>query len=167
MREEGFEQHGRAEGVGVHVAADLVHRLADSDLGRLMEDRVDAVDGACHEVGVGDVALQELDAVGNVLRAARVMDLGDEAVDDAHGVTSLEQRLGEMRPDEPGPPVTSTRSLLNPAPLPFPFLMHRRLPMRRPGAIGTTRQDTDLYDSGQQNISSWMLSGSRNTSTPP
>jgi hypothetical protein len=104
MRKEGFEQHGRAEGVGVHVTADLVHRLADADLRRLMEDRVDAVDGTRHEIGVGDVAVQELDAVGNVLGAARVVDLGDEAVENAHGVPSLEQRLGEMRPDEPGSP---------------------------------------------------------------
>ena len=51
----------------------------------------------------------------------------------------------------PAPPVTSTRHGFNPDPPPNPM----------------NRQDTDLYDPGQQNISSWMLSGSRNTSTPP
>src|ERR1700730_5462942 len=146
MRDEGSEQQARAQGVGVHGAADLVHRLADSDLGRLMEDRVDAVDGTRHEVGVGDVALQELDAVGKVPRAARMVDLGNEAVDDAHVVTSLEECLGEMRPDDPGPPRHEYTQLAQPGSPPMPFLMHRRLPMRRPGATGTTRQDTDLYD---------------------
>ena len=79
--QHGFEEHGRAEVVGAHVAPDLVHRLTHAHLGGLVEDRVDTGDGPFHQGGIGDVTLQELDAVGEVPRAPREVDLGDEAVD--------------------------------------------------------------------------------------
>ena len=65
-----------------------------------------------------------------------MMDLGDEAVDGAHGVTlSLEECLREMRPDEPPPPGHNGTQLAPSSSPPISISDAPRLPMRRPGAI--------------------------------
>ena len=55
----------------------------------------------CAAIAVGEVALDELDAVAQVVLVA-----GDEVVDDPHAVAARDERFGKCEPMKPAPPVT-------------------------------------------------------------
>ena len=97
---EDLEHDAGAARVPVDVAGDLVHRLADADLGGVVDDRVDVAQRPAQRGGVAHVAEHELGLGGDVAGAVRAVHLLDEPVVDAHVVAGLEQRLGHMRPDE-------------------------------------------------------------------
>src|SRR5207249_4986076 len=82
-------------------APHLVHRLADADLGRLVEDRVDPFERAPDGGRIAYVALDELHVRVQVDRLALLMHLWDERVEHAYAVAALEERVDEVRPDEP------------------------------------------------------------------
>jgi hypothetical protein len=68
-----------------------------------VDDRVDIRQSRPHGVVVPDVAVYELDVVGEVRRPCRVrMHLEVEAVEGADPVTLGEQTIGEMGADEAG-----------------------------------------------------------------
>ena len=69
--EHGLEEFGGALGVDADVAADLVHGLADAYGGGEVVDDVDAAEDFAHAIGVADVADDELDLSGEVVRAGR------------------------------------------------------------------------------------------------
>ena len=86
MRLDGLVDHALQQdrGAGVvaaDVAFDLVHALADADLGREVEDEVDAAERPVHRVAVPHVALQEFDAFRQGCFLAGV-GLLDQAIDD-------------------------------------------------------------------------------------
>ena len=68
--EHRLQQLGRALGVDAHVAADLVHRLADADGGREVEDHIDAGEDFAQAVGIAHVADDQLDLGREIVRAA-------------------------------------------------------------------------------------------------
>ena len=67
--------------------------------GRLMEDVVDALDGALRDREIGEIAFEELDAgeVREVLALA-----GDQAVDDADLFAAANQFFCQVGSDEAG-----------------------------------------------------------------
>ena len=66
-----LEQHGRAEIVDADVAVDRVHALADADLGREVDDLVDAAQRAADRRLVAHVADHQFDVAIEIVRAAR------------------------------------------------------------------------------------------------
>ena len=104
-------------GVAVDVAGDLVHRLADADLGGVVDDRVDAAQRPAQRVGVAHVAEHELGVVGHVARAAAA-----DAPARPGGRTrarrgpAASSDSATCDPMKPAPPVMSTRDTLS-APL--------------------------------------------------
>ncbi len=100
--DQRLEQDRGAEVVGAHVAADLVHGLADADFGRQVEHAVDAGGGAPDRVGVANVGLDELDPVGR-RRVTAAVNLLDERVQHPYRVSLGLQLLDERAPDEAAP----------------------------------------------------------------
>ena len=66
----------------------------------LVEDDVAALDGREHTLEAAEVALHDLDVLRDVEQVAPVARR--EVVEDADIVAALEQRVDQMRPDEPG-----------------------------------------------------------------
>ncbi len=67
--------------VGADIAADLVHRLSDPDLGGEVEHPVDARGGARHRIRIANVGTDQLDLRIDLRRLA--MHLRDQRVEDA------------------------------------------------------------------------------------
>lgn len=68
-----------------------------------MEDDIEVIgDRLGDVVGVGEVGLDELGAVGDAVAVAL-----REVVGDANRCAAIEELRGEVAPDEPAPPVTS------------------------------------------------------------
>ena len=90
----------RRERVHADVALDLVHRLADADGCREVDDGVDALERP--SAGVADVAVDEGDLGGS--RGLVAVDLRLEAVEDDDIVTAFEsapERRGGRRSRRP------------------------------------------------------------------
>ena len=98
-----LEHDRRTHRVDRGVALDRIHRLADADSGREVDDRIDTVHGAGDGVAVADIADLQLDLGVEIGRAlAAGMHLRVEVVQRADGVALGQQRIAEMRPDEAG-----------------------------------------------------------------
>ena len=98
---EGAHQVGLDEGRGVEEGVVVVR------LGGEVHDRVGAGDDAVHEVGVGDVALDDAQASGklggNISQGGTVARVGELVQDDDVDVRMvLQQRVNEIRSDEAG-----------------------------------------------------------------
>ena len=63
---EQLEHDARAARVAVDVAGDLVHGLADADLGRVVHDRIDPAQRLAQGGGVAHVGAHELGVCGDV-----------------------------------------------------------------------------------------------------
>ena len=89
---------------GHELGGTLENRLLDMRLGGRVDDHVDAADDLPHELGVADVAVDELQArmahhLGEVLEVARV---GERVERDHVVIRVLQQVADEVRRDEPG-----------------------------------------------------------------
>ena len=102
---EDLEQVRRAHRVGVHVLGDLVHGLADADLGRQVIDDLAAGQRVFPDLGIADVAAPGVDPGRHPRGPGRVgaVHLWHQRVEDADVVSPRNQRIDQMRPDEPRP----------------------------------------------------------------
>jgi hypothetical protein len=101
--EHFLEHDGCADRVDGRVALDLVHGLTDADGGGEVDDGVDAVERVANRVVVANVAVDELDVLGEVGRSRGVrMHLRIEAVERAHAMAFGKEAIGEMGADEAG-----------------------------------------------------------------
>ena len=102
--DDPIEQDRRAVRVPGDVGADRVHRLADPDHGRQVDDHGCLRERAVHGPRVSDRAVDELDGLREELRLDRPgpVHLGIETVEHADRRAPCDQRLDEMRADEPG-----------------------------------------------------------------
>ena len=94
------EQTERGVDVGAVGGDRVLDRARHRRDRRLMQDVLDALDGASGHRLVGEIALDELDLV-DVREIASMA--GDQAVDDANAIAPLAQGLDHVRPDEAGP----------------------------------------------------------------
>jgi hypothetical protein len=84
---------------------DGIHRLADPDLGREVDDAVDAAERTGNHVPVADVACYELGLAWKVLGTIAVaVDLLDQAVEHAHLISAAKKLTCDGAPDKPGTP---------------------------------------------------------------
>ena len=84
------------------VPLDLVHRLPDADGGREVNDGVDACQRATDGVAISDVRGDELHLRVEIVRPLFTrMNLRVEGVECANGMSATQQRVREVRPDEP------------------------------------------------------------------
>ena len=100
MIQQGLQQNGRALVVGGDIAVDLIHALADTNLGGQVDDRVHALQRPPDLARVADVADQQF----HVRRAgggcpAR-MDLIQQIIQNADLVALRQQGPADMGPDE-------------------------------------------------------------------
>ncbi len=102
MIDQPFEQHGGAHVVRRCVTLDFVHRLADADLGREVNDAVDPLKRSGDRLSVAHVGLDEFGL--KRLRRRRAVDLADQAVEEADTVPAPQQFGCDVAADEPGPP---------------------------------------------------------------
>ena len=58
--EDGLQQLGSALSVDAHVAADLVHRLADTDSRGKVVDDIDILEHIAKQIGIAHIALDQL-----------------------------------------------------------------------------------------------------------
>ena len=104
---QDVQQDRGAARVDVDVALDLVHRLADADHRRLVEDDVDPGQGRLQRVAVAHVAQHVLGfrvaVVGPAaLLGQRAVHLRLQVVEDAHAMAPRQQGIDQMRTDESG-----------------------------------------------------------------
>ena len=98
-----LHQHRRAGVVGAGIAFDIVHRLADADLGREMNDGVDTVQCPGNRAGVADVALHTLGIGVKVLRPAAIaVHLRDQAIEHADPPAPGNKQSRNCPADKPG-----------------------------------------------------------------
>ena len=97
--DQGFQQHRGAQVVGPDIAGDLVHGLADADLGGQVDDAVAALQGGTDAVPVAHVAAHELGPIGQVGRAALV-DLLDQRIVEPHVMAALQHLPRDVASDE-------------------------------------------------------------------
>ena len=103
MVEQRFQQHAGPGRVGGGVLGGLVHALADAHPRRQVDDRVDVLERAAHDLRVAHIAGDQLRVAGEVLGPLGVaVHLLDEAVEHAHAVARAQQPVHEMQADEPG-----------------------------------------------------------------
>jgi len=101
--EQRLQQHSGPGRIGGGVLGRLVHALADAHPRGQVDDRVDPLEGAAHDLRVAHVAGDQLRVRSEVVRALRLaVHLLDQAVEHAHAVTRAQQLVDEMRADEPG-----------------------------------------------------------------
>jgi hypothetical protein len=67
-----------------------------------MDDLVDPLEGAFHGIAIPHVAGMHLDIGVQAIGAAIGVNLLDEAVEDPHMITTVEQRACHIAPDEAG-----------------------------------------------------------------
>ncbi len=99
---QDIEKDAGAGRVGVDIAGDLVHRLADPDLGGKVDDVVNIAQGLGHSVAIPDVAFQELGCGRDVAGPRAAVHLFDKAVEDPYAVPLLKEELDNVRADESG-----------------------------------------------------------------
>ena len=105
MAGRGGQQGGGAQVVVADVVDHVAELPAQADHGRLMADRVDAVQGAVQHVGgsrVGEVGVDVLDVVAQVGGAAGVGP-GVEPVEGDDLVAGIDQEVDDVAADEAGP----------------------------------------------------------------
>ena len=100
-RRERAQQHGGAEVVVADVVRDVADVGAEAHHRRLVADRGGAGDGPRGRGGIADVALDPLRARVEVVRPLAVRGR-QQAVEDAHLVAALEQRVDDVGADEAG-----------------------------------------------------------------
>jgi hypothetical protein len=94
------QQPGGAQGVVAHVVHDVGQVLAQPDHGRLVADRLDAIDGTVQR-GPVQVGPEVVDVVAQVVGWAAV-GLGVEPVQHPDPVPALGEQVDEMAADEAG-----------------------------------------------------------------
>ena len=100
--EDLLEENRGADCVDRGVPLDLVHRLPDADGGREVNDGVDACQRATDGVAISDVRGDELHLRVEIVRPLFTrMNLRVEGVERANGMSATQQRVREVRPDEP------------------------------------------------------------------
>ena len=98
---ERVQEDARAERVHARVLGLLVRALADADARGEVDHRVDALERAADDLGVADVARNELDLGVEVVGPLRVaVHLLDQHVESAHGIPRSQQLVGEVGADE-------------------------------------------------------------------
>ena len=100
-RRQRAQEHGGAEVVVGHVVGDVADVGAEAHHRRLVADRSGAGDRPRGRGGVADVALEPLGARVEVVRPLAVRGR-QQAVEDAHLVPALEQRVDDVGADEAG-----------------------------------------------------------------
>ena len=104
-RSSGVEEHEGAEDIGLDEIARRLDRSVDVRLSGEVDDRVDPIERGRDGIAVGDVPLDEVDAVAidsvEVLPAAGIGEL----VEDPHRLARVvvEPQADVGRADEPGP----------------------------------------------------------------
>jgi hypothetical protein len=101
----GSQQGRGAQVVVAHVVDDIAELLAQADHGRLVADRIDAVQGTVQHAGglrVGQVGVEVLDVVAQVGGPAG-MGARVEAVEGDDLVAGLDQEVDDVAADEAGP----------------------------------------------------------------
>src|SRR5690606_37914484 len=83
----------RAEIIAPDIAGDLVHGLANANLGCKVDDAVDVIEGFLHCALVANISADQDDTRRNG-GCAIAVNLVDETVEDAYAVAFLEQLLG-------------------------------------------------------------------------
>ena len=95
---EPFQQHRGRKVVAADIAYDLVHALPDADLGCEMEHAVDAVERAVEQIGIAEIAFEELHARQHGFTIA--VHLRHQAVHHANVITVRQQLAAQLATDE-------------------------------------------------------------------
>ena len=99
----GLQHRNRSEHVGARVQRGMIHRVADVDLRRQVEDQLGpgGLEHRGDRVGIADVSDLQGRPLGD--RRLQVLGLpGREGVDHRHAVSARDQRIDQVRADESG-----------------------------------------------------------------
>ena len=97
-----LKQNSGAEVICLYITDDLVHRLADADLSRLMINNIDAVECGRDSRRITHIAAHEFGFFAQVGRRLGAVDLLNERIEDPHTMTFFYQSVNEVRADKSG-----------------------------------------------------------------
>src|SRR4051812_25514272 len=99
--DQRLKQRSGCEIVAADITLDLVHALADTDLGGEMNDAVDARQGAGEQIGIANIADEKFGLVPDIEFGRRApMDLLDERIEDANAITASQGFPDHLATDE-------------------------------------------------------------------